>query len=348
MRRTLGGGHFDVNSEINVFGGLFSVIFFQLAFLSRIFCKFRASNRIIRATDLPLGQRVLVSAVKGRWLATHQSLVSLRRLIDILKRIVRRTTTDRLNILAAGIAFYALLAVFPCVAALIALAGLVTDAEQVVEVLKGLSDILPKDAAAVVLDQVTRVASASFSGLSLTLIVGVLFSLYLATRATIGLMHGLNVVGQFSETRGFFRYWSTVILLTTAVLVGAVFMLLLLIVVPVLFAYIPDGPLSLHLIESVRWFLTALVLLGALELFYRFGPCHDKQRRWRWGSPGVYAALLLWVAGSFGFSIYVANFARYNEIFGSLGGVIILLTWIWLSAFALLLGALLDRELDRY
>ena len=272
---------------------------------------------------------------------------ALKYILNLLWRIVRRTIDDQLSLIAAGIAFYALMAVFPGVAALVALAGLITDAEQVVQVMEGLSEILPDDAAALILSQATRVASAPESGLSLTLFVGIFLSLYLSTRATTGLMHGLNIVGGYSETRGFFRYWFTVILLTVAVLIGAVLMMLLLVVVPVLLAYVPNVPFNLPLTEGVRWILTALVLLSALELFYRFAPCHPDRRSWAWVSPGIFVALVLWGTGSIGFGIYVANFAQYNEIFGSLGGVIILLTWIWLSAFVVLLGALLDREWER-
>lgn len=271
----------------------------------------------------------------------------MKSILKLLWRVARRSVDDQLSLIAAGIAFYALMAVFPGVAALVALAGLVTDADQVVLVMEGLSEILPDDAAAPVLEQATRVASAPESGLSLTLAVGVALSLYLSTRATTGLMHGLNIVGAYAETRGFFRYWFTVILLTAAVLIGALLMLLLLVVVPVLLAYLPEVARQFSLTEGVRWVLTSLVLLAALEVFYRFAPCHPRKRRWAWVSPGIFIALLLWILGSIGFAIYVSNFAQYNEIFGSLGGVIILLTWIWLSSFVVLLGALLDKEIER-
>ena len=264
----------------------------------------------------------------------------------VLWRVLKRVGPSQIGLLSAGVAFYALLAVFPAIAAIVALAGLFTEPDAVVTQLEGVARLMPEQAASILLDQATKVAGATDEGLSLTLTLGVAFAIYLASRATTGLIHGLNVVHRRDDVRGVIGYWWTVIWLMAALLAGTVLLFVLLVVTPAALALLPEEMLALQtaeLLRGLRWIIVALVFVVGLAMLYRFGPAGGRRR---WFSPGIAIAAVLWFLGSFAFTIYVANFGHYNESFGSLGGVIILLTWLWLSAFFVLLGALVDAELE--
>lgn len=261
----------------------------------------------------------------------------------VVGRIVWRSFADQIGLVAAGVAFYALLALFPAIAALIALAGLFTDPDAVVEQLKGVAEVIPDQAAAILLDQANKVAGASVEGLSLTLTLGVIFAIYLSTRATTSLIHGLNVAHKCNDDRGIIAYWTTVILLTIGVMIGAILMSLLLVGLPTAFALLPLEQFTVQALGLARWTVVAFVLFVGLALVFRFGPAIPR-RRWVWFSPGIFLSVLLWFAASIGFAAYVENFGKYNETFGSLGGVIVLLTWLWLSAFIVLMAAIVDFE----
>lgn len=264
----------------------------------------------------------------------------------LLWRVVRRVGPTQIGLLAAGVAFYALLAAFPAIAAVLALAGLFTDPADVVVQLEGVAELLPDEASGILMHQATEVAGATDDGLSLALGLGVAFAVYLATRATTGMIHGLNVVFRREETRGVVVYWVTVVWLTAALFIGTVILFLLLVGLPAVLDLLPEEFLTLETadgLRALRWLVVALIFLLGLALLYRFGPAGGRSR---WISPGLAVAAVLWFAGSFAFTLYVAEIANYNESFGSLGGVIVLLTWLWLSAFFVLLGALVDAEAE--
>ena len=259
--------------------------------------------------------------------------------------VARRIGRDQLGLVAAGVAFYALLAVFPAIAALTALAGLFTEAEAVVVQLQSFTQFLPDEAALILLNQANKVAGSSDGGLSLALFLGVGFSIYLSTRATTSLIYGLNIAFEEQESRGFILFWVTVILLTATLLFGAVTLALLLVGLPTALAFIPVDVGTEQILTASRWILVAVVVIAGMSILYRWGPARGSAH-WRWLTPGTLVSSLFWFLGTIGFTIYVANFGNYNQTFGSLGGVIILLTWLWLSAFIVLLGALLDAEVN--
>lgn len=146
------------------------------------------------------------------------------------------------------------------------------------------------------------------------------------------------------ETRGFFLRLAVEVVLTAALMFGGLLMLGLLVVLPAVLSFIPLGGNAGLLIEVARWAVVAVLFVIGLAALYRFGPSR-RGAMWLVFTPGAALAALLWFAGSVGFSFYVGNFASYNETFGSLGGVVILLTWLWLSAFIVLIGATLDAEI---
>ena len=271
--------------------------------------------------------------------------MSLRSWGAVIWHVARRIGRDQLGLVAAGVAFYALLAVFPAIAALTALAGLFTEAEAVVVQLQSFTQFLPDEAALILLNQANKVAGSSDRGLSLALFLGVGFSIYLSTRATTSLIYGLNIAFEEKESRGFVLFWVTVILLTATLLFGAVTLALLLVGQPTALAFIRVDVGTDQILIASRWILVAVVVIAGMSILYRWGPARGSAH-WRWLTPGTVVSSLFWFLGTIGFTIYVANFGNYNQTFGSLGGVIILLTWLWLSAFIVLLGALLDAEVN--
>lgn len=276
--------------------------------------------------------------------------------LRILWAVTTRVGSSQIGVIAAGVAFYSLLAVFPAIAAIVALAGLFIAPEAVVAQFETVTRFVPEEAASILINEASDVAGAEDEGLTLAMVLGVAFAIYLTTRATTALIHGLNRARASRETRGFVQYWSTVVLLTASLVVGAALMFVLLVATPTILAFVPEEIVpgsTAEAVRAARWVvLTLLVMLG-LAVLYRFGPADAHEggapggRGWRWLTPGSALAAVLWVAGSFGFSLYVAHFGNYNASFGSLAGVIILLTWFWLSAFVVLLGALLDAEIAR-
>jgi len=263
----------------------------------------------------------------------------------VIWHVARRVGQDQLGLIAAGVAFYALLAVFPAIAALTALAGLFTEAEAVVVQLQSFTQFLPDEAALILLNQANKVAGSSDGGLSLALFLGVGFAIYLSTRATTSLIYGLNIAFEEQESRGVILFWVTVILLTATLLFGAVTLALLLVGLPTALSFIPVDVGTEQILTASRWILVAVVVIAGMSILYRWGPARGAAH-WRWLTPGTLVSSLFWFLGTIGFTIYVTNFGNYNQTFGSLGGVIILLTWLWLSAFIVLLGALLDAEVN--
>ncbi len=272
----------------------------------------------------------------------------------LLWTVAHRVGPSQIGVIAAGIAFYSLLAVFPAITAVIALAGLFIEPEAVVAQFETLTRFIPEQAARILIDEATKVAAAGEDGLSLAVALGIGFAIYLSTRATTALIHGLNTVHSRQENRGFLRFWATVVLLTAALVFGTAAMFVLLVVTPTVLAFLPEEILpgtAAETVRAVRWIVLGALLIFGLSVLYRFGPTDRREqdgpshRPWRWLTPGSALAAILWFAGSFGFSLYVTHFADYNASFGSLGGVIVLLTWLWLSAFVVLLGGLLDAEI---
>lgn len=263
---------------------------------------------------------------------------------DILLRIKDRLTRDHVSVVAAGVAFFGLLALFPAIGALISVAGLVMDPAQVEQELGRLAATLPPDAASILTDQASKVAARETAG-GVMAAVGIVLAVYGASKGTMTLIEGINIAYGEEVERGFVMQYVLGLVLTLFLVLGMLIAIALVVLVPALLGHLGLPPLLSTLVSLIRWpILAAMALLG-LAVLYRFAP--DRARpRWRWVTPGALLATIIWVAGSIAFSIYVRNFGSYGETYGALGGVIILLTWLWLSAFIVLLGAEFNAEAE--
>ncbi len=265
--------------------------------------------------------------------------------MDVLVRMWHKQAHLNLGLIAAGIAFYGLLSLFPGITAAVAFAGTFLNPEMLVENSEEIAAMLPEAAKTIVMGQLRDVANADSSTLSFAALFSLAIALYSASKAVANFIAGLNVIYQEKETRNFFLVKALTIVLTAFLIIGLLIAIIVVAAIPVVAAIFGDYGIIDDLVMFLRW--PFLFLMGAfgIAVLYRLGP-NRRSARWRWLTPGAFVACALWVSGSFGFSLYVQSFGSYNETFGALGGVIILLTWLWLSAFIVLLGALLDAELE--
>ncbi len=263
------------------------------------------------------------------------------------KRVLGRIINDNFTLVAAGVAFWGLLSLFPGIIAMVAIFGLVLDPLTLVPRLEAMTAPLPDAAREIVIGQIVSVVATDNNGLSMTLIVGVLVALYSASAGVGTLITGLNVAYGQSENRGFIALKIRTIILTLFLMTILVVAAIAFGIIPATLAMLTDWPFWTRFAQIARW--PALFLFGVLAfaMVYRFGPARDTPRL-RWLAPGSVAACLMWVAASGGFAWYVQNLAHYNQTFGALGGVVVLMIWLWISAFVTLLGALLDAELEAY
>ncbi|MCF7701882.1 YihY family inner membrane protein [Loktanella sp. M215] len=264
---------------------------------------------------------------------------------DILKRVKSEVSDDHVSVVSAGVAFFGLLAVFPAVAALVAIVGFVLDPSDIADQLGKIVSLLPENAAAIIQDQIVQVTGGGETATGFAAIIGFLLALYGATKGMMTLMEGMNIAYDETETRGFVRLYATGVALTLFLIFGLLLAFGVILVLPAVVGLfgLPDGFETA--ISWLQWPLLAVLTMFGLAIVYRFGPSRQDPK-WRWVSPGAVLSTILWLVGTIGFSLYAQNFGSYNETYGTLGGVIILLTWLWLSAFIILGGAELNSEIE--
>ena len=264
---------------------------------------------------------------------------------DILTRIYANVSKHRLLALAGGMTYYSILAIFPAIAALVAMYGLFSDPTTIAKHLDQLGGFLPGGAIDVAREQLTRLASKGSQTLGLTFLVGLATSLWSANAAMKSLFDTMNIVHGENEKRGFVK----LNVISLGFTIGGVLFLLSalgsIVVVPVILNYVGLSEAGDLLLRIGRWPAMYLALTLALAVIYRYGPSRE-WARWRWITWGSAIAALLWLALSGLFSWYAANFGKFNETYGSLGAVIGFMTWLWISAIVVLLGAEIDAEME--
>lgn len=264
---------------------------------------------------------------------------------DILVRFYDDVSEHRILAFAAGMTFYSLLAIFPGLAALVAIYGLFADPASIAAHLGQMNGILPGGAIEIARDQLTRVASKGSQALSITFIVSLAISLWSANAAMKSLFDALNVVYGERERRGFIELNAISLLFTVAAILFALIALGAIVVVPIVLTYVGLSSVADTLLRIGRWPAIFVCVALALALIYRYGP--DRERpKWRWISWGSALAAALWLVASVLFSWYTANFGSYNATYGSLGAAVGFMTWLWISATVILVGAELDAALE--
>lgn len=266
----------------------------------------------------------------------------------VLRRVWVMVGFHELALLAGGLAFYCFLAITPLIAATVMLYGLLGDAETVRDQMQRIVEVVPADVARLLEDQMMQIVSTSSGVTGIALAIALIFAIYGAMRAASGMMSALNIINEEHETRNFlalaFRAAALTLaaigLAVTGVLSGGAFAWL-----QSQAKYFLGGTTAL-VFQIVTWI--AAILLGStgFALIMRYGP-DRRPAKWRWLAPGSLLATLLWITVSFGFSLYVAYVSNYSATYGSLSAFVVFLMWLYLSAYGVLLGALVNAEIER-
>lgn len=264
---------------------------------------------------------------------------------DILLRVKDETSKDNISMIAAGVAFYLMLAIFPMLAATVSIYGLVADPADVQRNFEAVAGVIPEEARSIMVDQLTAVTSASGGQLGFGVVLSIALTLWSASRGVIAMITALNIAYDEVEKRSFIKLNAIALALTLALIVFMIVTLAVVVGLPVVIGYLNLGETVEWTIRLARWPILAVAIILALAVLYRYAPDRDAPR-WRWVSWGAVVATAIWLLGSVAFSVYVSNFADYNKTYGAMGAVIILLLWFNLSSYAVLLGAELNAEME--
>ena len=285
-----------------------------------------------------------LEADRGRSARTP-SQIPARGWKDILLRVYHGISENRILLVAAGVTFYSLLAIFPGIAALISIYGLFADPSTVASHLDTIASVAPGGAVEVLREQMSRLASQGGTTLGVSFIVSLAISLWTANSGVKAIFDALNIVYGEEEKRSFLKLNAITLFVTLGIVVFILLTLTAVVALPIAFTYIPLPGVTALVVRIGRWpILFALVTL-ALAVLYKYGPSRTEPR-WRWITWGSVSAAVVWLAASALFSWYVASFGSYNKTYGSLGAIIGFMTWIWISIIVVLVGAKLNAEME--
>jgi membrane protein len=253
---------------------------------------------------------------------------------------------DNLTLVAAGVAFYWMLALFPAIIAMVTVYALFADANQAREQLEPVLAALPSEARVLIGDQLTKTVEAGDGGLTFGLLASLLATLWATSGGMQALMTGLNIIWGEEETRNYVKLRGISLLLTIGALIAAVVAIALVAAFPLVLDWLGLDPVAAAGAQGARWIILVILVGTGLSVMYRFGPA-PHHARWHWVTPGNVTAVVLWLLASLGFSLYVSSFGSYNKTYGALAAVIVLLMWLYLSAIVILLGAEIDAIRER-
>jgi membrane protein len=266
--------------------------------------------------------------------------------LAVLKRVKRESVADNASLLAGGVAFFALLAIVPLLVAALAIWGLFANPSDATRLIRDLASGLPHSAQRLISDQLRSIAGRSNAGLSITAAVSLVIALWSASSGTKHLIEAVNAAYDEEDQRGSIKVRGLALMLT----IGAVFFGLITIgLIAVLPSALADAgvPHTLRtVLDALVWPVLAVMMVAALSLIYRLAP-DRRDAKWHWVSWGAVAATVLWLAGSALFALYASNLGSYDKTYGSLGGVVVLMLWLYITALVIVLGAELNAELER-
>jgi membrane protein len=297
------------------------------------------------ATDLEERRQPTDGQDRGRQ-ATRPREVGVRGWLDALKRTRRAIRDTHASIVAAGVAFWAFVALVPALIALVIVYGLVANPADIKDQIASFASAAPRDAQRLLTSQLTSIARNGGGGAGIGALIAIAGAIWAASSGMAALDTGLTIVNRETETRGFLRRRLLALVLTVFAVIGVLLMLALVIALPPVLDSIGVGDLGKVAIGLARWVLLAALLLFGLGIIFRYGP-QRRRPRWRWITPGAIVAVVVGLAVSIGFSIYVTLMGNYNKTYGSLGAIIVLLLWLYFMAYAVLFGSAMNAELER-
>lgn len=254
---------------------------------------------------------------------------------------------NNVSIVSAGVAFYAFLAIFPAIAALISIYGLAMNPQNIQDQLSQLYGVMPQQAYEILKGQIEKLMETSGSALGWSMAVSILFSIWSANKGTKSLFTGMDIAYDTENHRNFFKQNGLTLIFTFGAIVLVILSMILIVAFPALVGELGLPGQIEGLINWGRWILLALIVIWFLGMVYKYAP--DKRTsNFKWVLPGALLATLLWLLVSWGFSYYVSNFGSYGEVYGSISAVVVMLLWLYLTSFTILLGAELNSEIEKY
>ncbi|WP_289153704.1 YihY/virulence factor BrkB family protein [uncultured Salipiger sp.] len=258
----------------------------------------------------------------------------------------QRMDERNLGLIAAGVAFYAFLSLFPAISAVIAIWGYWADPIVISEQMELVKEVMPEEAYSLLATQISALITANRSTLQWASVISIVLAIWSSRASVAALIRGLNAVYDTPHRENAIRRLAVAFLLTVLLVVTALVAFAAVVIVPATFVFL-GLPFHVELMVSMlKWAILLAVVFFAIALLYRYGP-NRRQSRMRWFTPGALLALLGWALGSWVLTTYVRNFDRLNEVYGSLGAVVALLLWFYVSALVTLLGAQLNGELNK-
>ncbi len=277
-------------------------------------------------------------------IAESQSATASSNWTYVLGRVYERIGEDRILVIAAGVTFYSLLALFPAIAALVSIYGMFADPASIGEMVGKMSAILPGGATDVIRSEITRVASHGSATLGGATLVALIVSLWSANAGMKALFDGLNVAYHEREERGFIALNLISLCFTICMIAFALISLGAIVAVPYIASTL--GDFGRWMATIGQWPLLLIMVSFVFACLYRFGPNRNNAQRWRWLSWGTVLSSVMWLVASILFSWYAANFGSYNKTYGALGAIIGFMTWMWISTIVFMLGGMLNAELE--
>lgn len=266
--------------------------------------------------------------------------------LDVLKRAWTQSQDNNTSLVAGGVTYAVLVALFPGLAALVSIYGLVFDRAQLEQQMAAITGLLPEESRNLIAGQLHQLVTAPNSALGIGLIVSVLIALWSASRGMAGLIVALNIAYEQKETRGFIKLALIALGLTLAMIIAGIIAILLVAALPVAVQATGVSFIAKWLALVLEWPLLAVLLLFGLAVLYRYAP-DRRGAKWRWVTPGAIFVVVTWIIGSILFSTYVSHFNSYNKTYGSLGAVVVLLTWLYLTAYIVMFGAEINAQAER-
>jgi membrane protein len=273
---------------------------------------------------------------------------SPRAVADVLVRAWRRSQEHNLSLLAAGVAFFGFLALFPALIAAATTYGLVSRPDDVTAQVRRLAAGLPDSSQQVLASTLKSLHSSGSAALTVGLVIALAGAIWATSGGVANLVKALNVAYGTRDGRGFLRGRLLALGLTVFAIVFVLLAVALITVVPVTVHHLGLDAVAAAGAKGLRWVLLILLALGGLAVLYRVAP-GERAPHASWASLGAVTATVTWVVASAAFSLYVSHFGSYNKTYGALAGVVVLLLWLYLTCFIVLFGAEINgvMTLDR-
>ncbi len=265
--------------------------------------------------------------------------------VSVAKQVVAEIKADHVTLMGAGVAFYGFLAFIPALVAVVSIYGLVADPANIEQSVEDIAGAMPDEVRSLIVQQLEAITTASSGALSIGLVVSVLAALWATSSGMAHLVEAVNLVHGHEDDRNVVQRRLLGIALTIGAIAFAVLAIAAITLWPALVRSLDLPSFVTWLLSLAVWPVLAVALALALAVLYHVGP--DRKGEWRWITAGAGVAVVLWVVASIGFQVYASNFGSYNQTYGSLGAIVVMLLWLWISATVVLVGAEINAVLEQ-